>query len=167
MEIALSFIRNHEAWAPAIVFVLAFGESLAFVSLLLPATVVLVGVGALVGASGIAFWPIWGAAAAGAIVGDWVSFWLGYHFKDAVGRMWPLSRHPDWLPQGQAIFEKWGAVGVFFGRFFGPLRCVMPIVAGICAMPQLPFQVANITSAVVWATGVLAPGTLAFGWLLL
>jgi membrane protein DedA with SNARE-associated domain len=162
MQIALDFIRAHQAWAPAIVFVLACGESLAFVSLLLPATVILVGAGAMVGASGIAFWPIWTAAVAGAFVGDWISYWLGYRFKDPIGLMWPLSRHPDWLPRGHAIFAKWGAFGVFFGRFFGPLRCVMPIVAGICEMPWLLFQIANFLSAVVWATGVLAPGALAF-----
>src|SRR6476661_6113902 len=42
----LDFIRAHEAWAVPIVFLLAFGESLAFISLLLPATVILWGIGA-------------------------------------------------------------------------------------------------------------------------
>jgi membrane protein DedA with SNARE-associated domain len=31
------FVREHEAWAPPIVFALAFGESLAFISPLVPA----------------------------------------------------------------------------------------------------------------------------------
>ncbi len=38
----------HEAWAAPVVFVLAFGESLAFISLLLPAWAALVGIGALI-----------------------------------------------------------------------------------------------------------------------
>ena len=63
----------HQAWAPWIVFILAFGESLAFISLSLPATAILFGVGALIGASGIGFWPLWGAAALGAVLGDWIS----------------------------------------------------------------------------------------------
>ena len=37
-----------------------------------------------------------------------------------------------------------GQLGVFVGRFFGPLRSIMPLVAGICAMRQVPFQIANI-----------------------
>ena len=52
------FVREHEAWAPPIVFALAFGESLAFISLLVPAWAALVAIGALVGVSGIEFWPI-------------------------------------------------------------------------------------------------------------
>ena len=68
----IEFIRAHEAWAVPIVFVLAFGESLAFIALLLPATVILWGIGALVGASGISFWPLWLAAAFGAALGDWL-----------------------------------------------------------------------------------------------
>lgn len=162
----MTFIRLHESWAPLVVFALAFGESLAFISLLLPATVILLGAGGLIGAADIAFWPIWAAAALGAILGDWVSYWLGYHYSQAIGSVWPLSRRPDLLPRGHAFFEKWGVYSVFLGRFFGPLRSVVPLIAGICAMPQVSFQIVNITSALIWATGVLAPGTLGIKWLL-
>ena len=161
----LDFVRLHEAWAAPIVLVLAFGESMAFLSLLLPATVILFGVGGLIGASGIDFWPIWAAAAIGAILGDWVSYWFGYHYKHQITHMWPLSRHPEMIVRGEAFFRRWGAVSVFLGRFFGPLRCVMPLIAGIFDMRQVPFQIANVTSGLVWATGILAPGTLGLRWL--
>jgi membrane protein DedA with SNARE-associated domain len=162
----LAFVKDHEVWATPIVFVLAFGESLAIISLLLPATAILFGVGGLIGAAGIGFWPIWVAAAAGAALGDWVSYWLGYHYQYAIAQLWPMSRHPDLLPRGERFFRKWGTMGIFLGRFFGPLRAAVPLVAGICAMPALPFQAANIASAIVWATGILAPGFFAVGWLL-
>ena len=161
-----TFVRDHAAWAPVIVFALAFGESLAFVSLLLPATAILLGVGPLVGAAGIGFWPVWIAAVLGAVSGDWMSYWLGFHYKEAVARVWPLSRYPDLLPRGHAYFKKWGITGVFLGRFFGPLRSVIGLVAGICAMPPLSFQLANVASALAWATALLASGTLAVRWLL-
>jgi membrane protein DedA with SNARE-associated domain len=157
----LAFVRVHHAYAAPLVFVLAFGESLAFVSLLLPATVLLIGVGAVIGATGIDFWPIYFAAAIGAALGDWVSYWLGLHYHEQIARMWPLSKHPQLMPRGHAFFEKWGWSGVFIGRFFGPLRAVVPLVAGACAMPQTPFQIANWTSAFIWAGLILGPG--AFG----
>ncbi len=165
-DAVLTFVREHEAWSAPIVFVLAFGKSLAFISLLLPATAILFGVGGLIGATGIGFWPIWFAAAIGAALGDWVSYWLGYHYQHAISLLWPMSRHPDLLPRGERFFRKWGTMGVFLGRFFGPLRSAVPLVAGICAMPMVTFQVANIASAIVWATGILAPGFFAVGWLL-
>ena len=161
----MAFIRAHEAWAAPIVLVLAFGESLAFVSLLLPATVILFGVGGLVGASGIAFWPLAAAAAIGAALGDWISYWLGFHYKAQIAALWPLSRHPTLIPRGEAFFARWGTAGVFFGRFLGPLRAAVPLVAGACAMPMLPFQLANIGSAIVWGIGILAPGAYGLRWL--
>ena len=164
-DILISFIRGHESLAAPIVFGLAFGESIAFVSLLLPATVILFGVGGLIGATGIGFWPIWLGAALGAVLGDWLSYWLGLHYKHEIAHMWPLSRRPDLLPKGEAFFRRWGVAGVFLGRFFGPLRSAVPLVAGICAMPLTPFQIANVASALVWATGILAPGAVGVKWL--
>ena len=161
VEPILAFLRTHEGWVIPIVFALAFGESLAFISLLLPATVILWGVGVMMGASGMAFAPLWLAAAIGAALGDWLSYWLGYHYAGQISRMWPLNKDPDLLPRGRAVFERWGWAGVFFGRFLGPLRAAVPLVAGSCAMPHLPFQLANAGSAIVWATGILAPGLFA------
>ena len=157
----LEFVRANQVWAVPVVFVLAFGESLAVISLLLPATAILFGLSGLLGASGVPFWPCWFAAVAGATLGDAVSYWVGYHFKERLMHIWPLTRTPDLLPRGQRFFAKWGIAGVFFGRFFGPLRAAVPLAAGSCAMPQVPFQLANIGSAIVWATGILAPGLLA------
>ncbi len=163
-----AIVQAHEGLAAPICFVLAFGESLAFVSVLLPATVVLIAVGGLVGQAGLAFLPVFLAAAVGAALGDWLSFWLGRRFEDRVAGLWPLSRHPELLARAKLYVERWGAAGVFAGRFLGPLRATVPLIAGLCRMPWFPFQVANWTSAPVWAFLVLAPGALGIealkGW---
>ena len=155
------FVRLHEAWAAPVCFALAFGESLAFVSFLLPATVVLIAVGGLVGQAGLAFAPVFVASAVGAALGDWLSFWIGRRFESRIAGLWPLSRHPELLARARRFVERWGAAGVFAGRFLGPLRATVPLIAGLVAMPALPFQAANWASALVWAFLVLAPG--AFG----
>jgi membrane protein DedA with SNARE-associated domain len=139
----IEFVREHEAWAAPVVGALAFGESLAFISLVLPAWGALVGIGALISASGIKVWPIWMAGALGAALGDWLSYWMGQHLEDTVAHLWPLSRHPALL---------------FLGRFFGPLRASVPLAAGIFAMPYWRFQCANVSSACVWAAVLLTLG---------
>ena len=154
----VEFVRANAGWAPFIVGLLAFGESLAFISLLLPATVALVGIGALIGVSGIAFFPIWLGASIGAALGDWLSYLLGVKFEEPIAKVWPLPRYPDLLPRGHAFVERYGIYAVFIGRFFGPFRAVVPLVAGILEMPFWPFQFANITSAMLWAAVLLAPG---------
>src|SRR6478672_3416744 len=132
------FVRDHQAWAAPIVLVLAFGESLAFISLLIPA---------------------WGALVAiGAALGDWLSYWFGYRYKEQVAHMWPLSRYPEILPRGKAFVEKWGVPSIFIGRFFGPLRASVPLAAGIFEMEYWHFQIANFVSALVWSAALLLFG---------
>ena len=152
------FIRAHQVWAAPIMFALAFAESLAFISLLVPAWSFLVAIGALIGPSGISFWPVWIGGSLGAACGDWLSYWIGFRLEKAVYHIWPLSRHPDLIPKGENFVKKWGVPGIFIGRFSGPLRASVPLVAGIFAMPYWKFQIANFTSAFVWAGALLLLG---------
>lgn len=154
----VEFVRLHQIWAAPIVFVLAFGESLAFVSLLFPAWGALVAIGAMIGPSGISFWPVWIAASLGAAMGDWLSYWIGRKFERPVQHIWPLSRHPELISRGEAFMKTWGVPGIFIGRFFGPLRAAVPLVAGIFEMPYWRFQLANFSSAFVWAAVLLTLG---------
>ena len=164
----VDFVRTNQAWAVPVVFALAFGESLAFISLLIPAWGALVAIGALIGSSGIKFWPIWVSASLGAAFGDWVSYWIGLKLEHTVAHVWPLSRHPDLIPRGEAFMKKWGMPGIFIGRFFGPLRASVPLIAGIFEMPFWRFQLANFSSAFVWAAVLLTLGdviTRALKWI--
>ncbi len=154
----VDLVRDHQGWAAPIVFVLAFGESLAFLSLFIPAWGALVAIGAMVGMSEISFWPVWLAGALGAALGDWLSYWLGFTFKDRIAHLWPLSRYPEMLPRAEAFVRKWGVPGIFIGRFSGPLRASVPLVAGIFEMPYLQFQLANFSSALVWSAVLLLFG---------
>jgi membrane protein DedA with SNARE-associated domain len=140
--------------------------SFAFVSLLVPATAVLLGLGGLIAAAQFSFWPIWLAAVLGAIAGDWLAYWLAFVFKDRVLKMWPLGRHPELVARSVVFFNKWGMLAVFVGRFFGPFRAVVPLIAGLNAMPWLNFQIANVASAALWAAGILLPGFVGVRWLM-
>ena len=154
----VDFVRTNQAWAVPVVFALAFGELLAFISLLIPAWGALVAIGALIGSSGIKFWPIWVSASLGAAFGDWLSYWIGLKLEHTVANVWPLSRHPDLIPRGEIFMKKWGIPGIFIGRFFGPLRASVPLIAGIFEMPFWRFQLANFASAFVWAAVLLTIG---------
>lgn len=160
----LAFVETHKAWTPLIAGVLAFCESVAFLSLLVPATVILLGIGALIGGSDLPFWPIVIGAAIGAALGDWVSYEVGHYFKDGVKRLWPMSRNPDMTLKAEDFLRRWGAGAVAIGRFFGPARAVVPLIAGGFGVTRIPFQIANWGSAFVWAFVLLAPGAGLFTW---
>jgi membrane protein DedA with SNARE-associated domain len=160
VETVVSFVRDHEGWTAPVAFLVAFGESFCFLSLLWPGTAILAGVAALLAASGVeahVLGPAIVAAGVGGSLGYAASYWIGLYFKDSVHKIWPFSTRPQLIGHGQEFFEKYGAFGVFLGHFFGPVRAVIPVVAGMFVMRQVPFQIANVASAFIWAGGVIAP----------
>ncbi len=154
----LGFVRDHQSWLAPAVFLLAFLESLAFVSLLVPSTAILAALGVMIGAGDLPFWTPFFAAVAGAFIGDWISFEIGRRYKDDVKGMWPLNKQPELFERGEAFFRRYGAPGYFGGRFVGPLRAVFPLICGISAMRPLVFQATNAASAVAWAGVYLGAG---------
>jgi membrane protein DedA with SNARE-associated domain len=157
-QTVLGFMRDNREFAPLIVGLMTFAESFAFVSLLLPATTIIVAVGFMLAAAEIPFWQAWGGAVVGAIASNWVSFAIGRRYKTAAYGLWPLSRNPSLLARGEFFFRRFGPWAVFFGRFFGPTRAVIPLISGVFLMPTVLFQAANLASASVWAFVLLAPG---------
>lgn len=158
VDVIVTFVREHQSWAPAVAFLVAFGESLCFLSLLWPGTAILAGITGLLAASGMdvkILMPSIIGAGLGGSLGYSISYWLGLYFKDNIANIWPFTKQPNLIPHGKNFFERYGAFGVFLGHFFGPVRAVIPVVAGMFAMKQLPFQIANISSAFLWAAGVI------------
>lgn len=153
-----NWIGEHPLWAGAVVFLVAFSESVAVFGLLVPGVVAMFGFGALIATGTLEFWPIFWWAVAGAVAGDGLSFWLGRHFQDKLSELWPFSRHPKTLEQGIDFFQRFGGKSVALGRFFGPVRAIIPLVAGMLNMPPWRFLLANLLSALVWAPAYLLPG---------
>jgi membrane protein DedA with SNARE-associated domain len=156
----VAFIGQHAIWAGPIMFVVSFGESFAFASLLFPGTAIMIAAGALVPSGTLEVWPLLIGCITGATSGDAVSYWLGRRYGHLVERVWPFTRHPELLTRGYAFFGRHGGKSVFIGRFFGPLRAVIPLVAGISKMRPMRFWIANVSSAFVWAPALLLPGAL-------
>jgi membrane protein DedA with SNARE-associated domain len=161
IQSVLAFTAAHSGWAAAIVFVTAFGESCIFLNLLFPATSLLIAAGTLISAGSLPYLPVLVAAAAGGILGDGAAFWVGRRFGNAVARLWPFARNPELLARGIRFFARHGGKSVFIGRFFGPVRSAVPLVAGIMRMPPDRFWLANIASAIVWAPLLLFAGDIA------
>ena len=152
----IAFIKANPGWSILVVAVTAFGESFAFLSLLFPGTAVLLAAGGLVAVGAIPFFPTAVAAIIGAVLGDAISFWLGQKFGPLLPRVWPFRKNPAMLKRGIEFFHRYGSASVFIGRFFGPVRAIIPLAAGMMRMPPLHFYIANIASAVVWAPALLS-----------
>ncbi len=157
----IQFISHHAGWTFPVMFITAFGESFVFASLLFPGTTILVAAGLLVPDGTLPFLPLVSGAILGAVLGDGISWWLGLRYGHALTRRWPLSRHPEMVVRAEAFFERFGTLSVFIGRFLGPLRATIPLIAGMLKMGARPFWIANVASALIWAPALLVPGSVA------
>src|SRR5437763_11501608 len=96
----LDLIKEYQSWAVVIMFITAFGESFAFISLLFPGTTLLIAAGTLMKSGTLPYLPVMIGSIAGATLGDSVSYWIGRRFGGGIARMWPFTRNPDLLPNG-------------------------------------------------------------------
>ena len=160
MEALLDWIAAHPHWAGGAVFLVAFSESLAIVGLVMPGAFLMFGIGALIGLGHLAFLPTAAWAIAGAILGDGLSFWLGHHYHQQLRSLWPFRNHPRLVNRGVDFFHRHGGKSILFGRFVGPVRPIMPAVAGMLGMPVPRYVVINVLSGIAWAPAYLLPGML-------
>ncbi len=97
------------------------------------------------------------SAAAGAIVGDNLGYWLiGRIGGRALFRRWPLlDRYAGRvLPRAEAVMERYGGRAVFIGRFVSVLRYTVAWIAGLTRMRWWRFLFWNAAGGIAWATAV-------------
>lgn len=151
IDAVLAFVRDNRDWAFWIALVFAFGENLAFLSIVIPSTAILLGVGALVASGELSLFPIWAGASIGSLIGSMISYWIGWHYGRHILSLWPFRNHPDFIEKGNAAFRRWGPFAVTIGHFFGPLRAVVFVMAGIARMSPRVFLVVNFIGCLAWA----------------
>ncbi len=153
----MEILRTYPGLIPLSVFVVALGEAVVFTSPLMPATVLLLGMGGLHQAAGGAFAPIIAAAAIGTFIGDVASYLIGRTYRDGIGGWWPLRNYPSALPRGVAFVQRWGMPGLVASKFLGPVRWFGPTVCGILLMPFTRFLMITAAASVIWSLILLAP----------
>lgn len=156
-ELTLSLYESSVAIAIAI-FVVAAIESVAVLGLILPGTIMMSAVAFQAGQVDMNVYLMLVSGALGAVVGDSISYWLGKTQCHRIPRYWPFSQHPSWLRRGQKFFDRHGGLSILIGRFVGPVRPLIPMIAGMMRMPQSRFFVVNVVSAIGWAPLYLLPG---------
>lgn len=142
----------------AIAPLLTFAETAIGLDLLVPGEAGLVVVGAAANGE-IGVLPIVVAAAVGATTGDCTSYWIGRRYGHRLIDRFALTRRlRPAVERAEATMERHGSRAVFFGRFVGALRAVVPLVAGMARMPFGRFLVWNVAASIGWCTAVVLLG---------
>ncbi|KVV36828.1 cytochrome O ubiquinol oxidase [Burkholderia territorii] len=156
----LGAIGAHPALVLAIVFVTACAEAIALIGTVVPAGAVMFAAGTLIGAGALDAWTAIGVAAAGAIVGDGISYELGRRYRGAIRNGWVRLGYADAYARGEQFVLRHGIKSIVLARFLAPVRAVVPMVVGCATLPRRSFYPVNIVSALVWAPVHVAPGIL-------
>lgn len=148
-------------WALVTIGLVAFFESLALVGLILPGTVLMASLGALIGGGHINLYSAWAAGTAGCFLGDWISYYIGWKFKGPLHRWRFLKKHQRMLDKTEHALHEHSMFTILVGRFVGPTRPLIPMVAGMLELPVRKFAPPNIVGCLLWPPLYFLPGILA------
>jgi len=154
----LNWISLHPHAFIIAVYIIALMESLVVLGLLIPGAALLFGAGALMSTGALPIAPIMLSASAGAITGDFVSFLLGQHYQQRLRVIWPFRHYPRLVNRGVDYFVKHGGKSVFMARFIGPIRPIVPAIAGMMNMRTSRFLVVVVIASLLWAPVYILPG---------
>jgi len=152
-----ALVGQNPELAILVAFAAAIIEAVAVLGVLLPGTPILMAIAGAAAMSGLSMWPIMLVAVLGAVIGDFVSFWLGQRFSTRLRGVWPFKRQPDLLAEAELFFARFGMASVAICRFLPVLRSTVPLVAGMVGMQRRRFLIANVLSALVWAPAHVLP----------
>jgi membrane protein DedA with SNARE-associated domain len=132
------------------VFITAFLESVPIIGTFMPGTLLLLLFGLFCAKGYVSIWVVVLLSTIGATLGDIGGYLLGKYgrrfFKEH-NKILKLAH----LESGQAFFEKHGGKSILFGRFIGPIRPVISLVAGATHYIPKRFLKWNVAGAFLWS----------------
>ncbi len=152
------WLAANPQWLAAAVFIVAFVECLAIAGLIVPGTVLLFAVAVLAGSGALSLSETLLLGFTAGVLGDIVSYFIGRHFHQNIRRLPGLRHHPEWIAGAEAYFQRYGIASLLVGRFIGPLRPMLPMVAGMFDMPFPRFAAVSLLAAAGWSVAYLLPG---------
>ncbi len=154
----LSFFSQHQKLGICFAFIMAFLEALPIIGTIIPGSVFMTMIGILIGTGVLPGYLTFSVVCLGAYIGDLLGFSIGKKYHQKIPTLWPFKNHLTWLDKGERFVAKHGGKSVIIGRFFGPIRSTVPMIAGILKMRWIVFLFAAIPAAAFWALLYMGPG---------
>lgn len=158
INLLIDFINTHPNFIYTSIFLVSLTESLLLVGLIIPGSTIMIAIAAILGTVDINIKIVIAVAIVGAILGDGISFWIGRYYNEKITNIWPFYKYPHLIKKGENFFNKHGNKSIIIARFVGPVRPIVPAIAGMLKMSPVRFTLINVVSAVLWALAYILPG---------
>ncbi|MDE1193754.1 phosphoesterase [Pseudomonas sp. Bc-h] len=153
-----AWLTLNPSWLGAAIFLVSCLECLAIAGIIIPGTVALFAIAALAGSGILPLSEALLLGFLGGLLGDFVSYFLGRRFHQNIRRLPGLRHHPEWMTGAETYFQRYGIASLLVGRFIGPLRPMLPMVAGMFDMPFVRFAGVSVIAAAGWSVAYILPG---------
>lgn len=157
-DLALEWIGAHPHWAGALTFLIAFFETVLIIGFFIPGTILLFGVGVLVGQGSVPFWVAAASLVIGGIAGDAFSYWIGKRYRDQILRLKFVQKRQRTIDFATRLIHNHTGKALLLARLIGQIRPIVPFVAGVVDIPPFKFYFYNILSSILAAALHLLPG---------
>ena len=151
------WLKDNPEWIALGVFGAAFIESFALIGVVIPGVVLLAVISGMA-ASTLNVFELVLIAYVASFLADILSFLLGTGISKSIDKLWPFNKYPNLLVQGRTFVKRFGILGVFVGKFIGPIRPLLPLTAGSLGMNFKHFSIVEIFSSFLWALLYTVPG---------
>ena len=151
------WLKDNPEWIALGVFGAAFVESFALIGVVIPGVVLLAVISGMA-ASTLNVFELVLIAYVASFLADILSFLLGTSISKSIDKLWPFNKYPNLLVQGRTFVKRFGILGVFVGKFIGPIRPLLPLTAGSLGMNFKHFSIVEIFSSFLWALLYTVPG---------
>ena len=151
------WLKDNPEWIALGVFGAAFIESFALIGVIIPGVVLLAVISGMA-ASTLNVFELVLIAYVASFLADILSFLLGTSISKSIDQLWPFNKYPNLLVQGRTFVKRFGILGVFVGKFIGPIRPLLPLTAGSLGMNFKYFLTVEVFSSFLWALLYTVPG---------
>ena len=151
------WLEKNPQWIALGIIGASFIESFALIGIIIPGVLLLAIISGLA-ATSLNIIEVVTIAYFSSLLADVMSFFIGYSFRNSINKVWPFKEHPEFLKEGQKFFKQYGMIGLFIGKFIGPIRPLLPITAGSLNMDKRRFFLIEILSCFLWALIYTVPG---------
>lgn len=154
------WLALHPHWLGASIFLIILIECMALIGVIWPGVILVFSAALLAGQAGMSLWPLFLLAWLAAALGNGGSYLLGTRLQSGARSLPLLRRHPHWLARAEIHLSSYGAASLMAGHFVGPLRPILPLLAGMLQMPARRFFLVNLLAAGIWSFTAVLPGWL-------
>ena len=107
-SLSWQYFRHHQIIGLGFAFIIALIESLPLLGTLVPGSITMTALGALVGAGVLPPLATFLCTFLGAMCGDCLGFWLGWRYRGQIRSVWPFNKMSRYLTYARKFFcETW------------------------------------------------------------